>query len=153
MSDDIPPIILNANQRRHFEVLFARLEDSLVRIEALLMPVAARQQSLTIDEQDIPAPFREHAVPTLARLRDQIAQMATMLELRPRRFSRARAVAAMLSSEAIRIEDSLSSQLRGYGDVDPSVVEHLDPALMELAHTLSALASTLDHHSHSTSKR
>ena len=72
------------------------------------------------------------------------------LDLRPRKLSRARSVAATLSREAIRIEDSLSSKLRGYGAVHPSVAEHLDPALAQMAKTLSALASALQHHSRST---
>jgi hypothetical protein len=145
MSDDISPVVLNANQRRHFEVLFGRLEDSLARVESLLTPSVPRHRVLWLDEQDIPDSFRERAMPVLAHLRERIAEFAEMLALRPRKVSRVRAVAATLSAEAIRIEDSLSSQLRGYGHVDVSVVEHLDPALKEMAQMLGALASALEH--------
>ena len=152
MSDPSPSIVLNANQRRHFEVLFARLEDSLARIDALLCE-PARQQVLAIEEQDIPDSFRTYAAPIIDGLRKRVIHFATVLDLKPRKLSRARSVAATLSAEAIRIEDSLSSQLRGYGEVDSTVAEHLDPALKEMAKTLSALASALERHSHSASKR
>jgi hypothetical protein len=153
MSDTIPPIILNANQRPHFEVLFARLEDSLSRIERLLTADAPRQDHLSIEEQDVPDHFREHALPVIADLRTRVIQFATALELRPRKVSRARSIAATLSAEAIRIEESLSSQLRGYGEVHPSVAHYLDPALKEMAQLLTALTSSLEQHSRSMPKR
>ena len=152
MPDLTSSIVLNANQRRHFEVLFARLEDSLTRIDALLGE-PSRRHVLSIEEQDIPDSFRQHARPIVDGLRKQVSQFAKILDLKPRRHSRARSVAATLSSEAIRLEDSLSSQLRGYGEVDPSVAEHLDPALKEMARTLGALSAALQDHSHSASKR
>ena len=51
MSERIPAIILNANQRRHFEVLFARLEDSLTKVERLLAPLTDPRHTLCIDAQ------------------------------------------------------------------------------------------------------
>ena len=147
MSGPLPPIVLNANQRRHFEVLFQRLEESLTRIERLLAPGTQGSNVLAIDAQDIPDSYRAYAAPILAALRERIVALATALELQPHPLSRARAVAATLTSESIRIEDSVSSQLRGYGIVDPSVAEHLDPALVEISKTLRMLASTLTQHS------
>jgi hypothetical protein len=153
MSEGIPPIVLNANQRRHFEVLFARLEDSLTRIERLLAPDAAPQNHLSIERQDVPDKFREQALPVISELRTRVIQFATALELRPRQSSRARSIAATLSSEAIRVEESLSSQLRGYGEVHPSVPRYLDPALKEIAQLLTKLSSNLEHLSQSTQGR
>lgn len=147
MSEPFPPIALNANQRRHFEVLFARLEASLTRVDTLLTKEPPRHHVLSIEDQDIPDGFRESAAPVLAELRQRIVLLAAALDLKPRTLSRARTVAATLSSEAIRLEDSLSSQLRGYGVVDPSVVEHLDPALKQMAQALGALGSILGDHS------
>jgi hypothetical protein len=143
MADGIPPIVLNANQRRHFEVLFARLEDSLTTVEDLLTLDPGQRQVLTIIEHDIPDAFREQAAPIIAGLRERIIQLAAALELHARKLSRARSAAATLSAEAIRIEDSLSPQLRGYGEVHDSVARHLDPVLAEMARTLGALAAAL----------
>lgn len=153
MSDSLPPIILNAHQRRHFEVLFARLEDSLTHVEALLEVADAPREVLAREELDVPAEFRELSAPVIEALRVQIRELAAALELRPRHLSRARAIAATLSAEAIRLEDSLSPRLRGYGEVDPSVPRHLDPALQAMARALGALAASLAHHSPPSHKR
>ena len=143
MSDDTPPVVLNANQRRHFEVLFARLEDSLARVDGLLHNAPAREPVLSIIEDDLREEYRAFAEPALAGLRDRIAQMARALGLHPRRVSKSRTIAATLSAEAIRFEDSRASKLRGYGDVDPSVGQRLDPVLEEIARTLNELAAAI----------
>jgi hypothetical protein len=143
MSDTRSPITLNAHQRRHFEVLFARLEESLARIENLLAGDGVMHRAVSRIDNDLPTGFREHAKPVLDIVGKQISEIATRLALSPRVVSSRRAIAATLSSEAIRIEDSLSHQLRGYGAVDPSVARHLDPILKDLASLLSELASAL----------
>jgi hypothetical protein len=58
-------------------------------------------------------------------------------------MSRRRTISAILTAEAVRFEDSLASQMRGYGSVDSSVVQHLDPRLEDIARTLKVLASFL----------
>ncbi len=57
MSDMPAPITLNANQRRHFEILFARLEDVLSKTEALLNGDRTPDQALTIVQDDVPDGF------------------------------------------------------------------------------------------------
>ena len=49
-------------------------------------------------------------------------------------------IGASLTTDAIRIEDSLASQMRGCGVVDPSIAERLDPALLRLAGSLQAFS-------------
>ncbi len=145
MTDPAAPIVLNPNQRRHFEVLLARLEESLLKIDHLLSPDARRQHTLTHIDDDVPDTYREYALPILAAARRQVVDLARRLELRPRTQSRRRTIMASLRSEVVRIEDSLSRELRGYGDVHASVPQQLDPALDDIANTLSALASALAH--------
>jgi hypothetical protein len=139
-------IVLNANQRRHFEVLFARLEDALVRVETLLGPATGPAPVLSIIDNDLANSFRDYATPILDELRAQVAQLATVLALQPRRLSRSRVIAVTLNSEAIRVQESVSSHLRGYGDVHPSVTQHLDPILTNIAQTLNALATAVRDH-------
>ena len=143
MPDNHHVIRLNANQRRHYEVLFARLEESLSRIESLTVDHGQPEYTLSITEDDLPPAFRKTAPPRLDRLRREIAQLSSILDLRPRRVSRRRTISAILTAEAVRFQDSLASQMRGYGSVDSSVVQHLDPRLEDIARTLNALASTL----------
>ena len=141
---DVPSSIrLNASQRRHYEVLFSRLEDSLWKVEILLQREAPHRQVLSVTDDDVPVSFRETAPHRLLHLREMIARLARTLDLRPRTQSRRRLIQAMLTAEAVRIEDSLGAQMRGYGLVDPSVPQHLDPQLVGIAHTLNALAASL----------
>jgi len=79
MDDPIIGIQLNDNQRRHFEVLLSRLEDSLVTIEALL--TAPRRRHLTQLADDVSPAFRTRAEVEIPRLRGQVEQMADALGL------------------------------------------------------------------------
>jgi hypothetical protein len=153
MSPKDSPILLNANQRRHFEVLFARLEDALVRVETLLGPASGHPQVLSIIEDDLADSFREQARPVISTLRAQLVRLASDLELRPQRVSRSRVIAATLHNEAIRLQDSVSSQIRGYGEVDPSVARQLDPILADIARTLSGLSAEVRTHSRRSADR
>lgn len=143
MSEVPHAIRLNANQRRHFEVLLARLEESLSRIESLMVDQGPLDSLMNVTEDDLPAAFRQTAPPLIEQLRREIGHLSGILELRPRRVSRRRTISAILTAEAVRFEDSLASQMRGYGLVDSSMVEHLDPRLAEIARVLNALASSL----------
>lgn len=138
-----PGIVLNPHQRRHFEVLLARLEESLGKVEMLLGSPRATLPVLTVLIDDPPESFRERAVEVVRDLREQIVELARDLSVAPRTLSRSRAIAATLSAEAVRIEDSLSPQLRGYGDVHPSLSRELDPRLERIARALTALAAAL----------
>ena len=142
MTDQPAPITLNANQRRHYEVLLGRLDDSLAKIEGMLAAPPARS-SLTILDDDVPEPFRRRSGSELARLRADLQQLAGILELNPRTLSLRRSIGAILTTEAVRIEDSYSAQMRGYGTVDRSVREQLDPILASLAASLRQLSALL----------
>ncbi len=138
-----PPIILNANQRRHFEVLLGRLEDSIAKIESHLTAGPADDRILSLVDDDLPDDFRAAARETLGGLRATIAELSAQLMLRPRHASRRRTIAATLTSEVIRLQDSLSPHLRGYGALDPTVGQHLDPILTQMATVLAALGARL----------
>lgn len=146
MGEPEPSIVLNPNQRRHFEVLFARLEDSLEKVSALLETGEEQRRLLTTAHHDVPPAFHAHAAPVIAELRHRIADLATRLSLQPRTVSIARVIGASLNAEAIRLEDSLSPQLRGYGDLHASVPEQLDPVIERMAGELSGLVAALHHY-------
>jgi len=135
-------IRLNDNQRRHYEILFSRLEQSLEQIERAMQgePPNARLTN-TID--DLPERFTGEAGPLIAGLRGEMLEIAKSLDLRPREVSRRRTIQAMISSEMNGVKDGLASRLRGYGEVDPSVARHLDPQLHRLHTSLAELGRLL----------
>lgn len=143
MSDTSVTVILNANQKRHFEVFLAHLEDLLLRVETLLVPSLGGARTLSVIENDVTEDFRENAAPVLRALHQRIDELARELSLQPRRVSASRVISATLSAAAIRVEDSMSSQLRGYGEVHASVSKQLDPVLDNMAQTLNGLSAVL----------
>ncbi len=98
---------------------------------------------LTQLTDDVSPGFRELAEAEIPRLREQVERMAVALGLRPNVVSLRRIIGAALTNDTVRLQDSLSSQMRGYGAVDPSVAERLDPALLRLAESLQHLGSAL----------
>jgi hypothetical protein len=141
MEDLLAGVHLNDNQRRHFEVLLTRLEDSLSTIERLLAAPPLRH--LTQLSDDVSPDFRSLAEAEIPRLRGQVERMAVALGLRPNVVSLRRIIGAALTTDSVRLQDSLSPQMRGYGAVDASVAERLDPALLRLAESLQHLGSAL----------
>jgi hypothetical protein len=138
---DVP--VLNANQRRHVEVVLSKIEDSLARVEALCDPAYRAGGILTVVEDDLPHDAAAHARPIIAEIRETVARLATDHHLDRRRLSRRRTVQALLTSEIIRIDDSSPNQLRGYGAVDPRYTDEVAPRLREIRKGLAALATAL----------
>jgi hypothetical protein len=91
----------------------------------------------------LPKRFVAEAAPLIAGLRARTLEIVKSLGLRPREVSRRRTIQALISSEMNGVQDGLASRLRGYGEVDPSVAEHLDPQLQRLQAGLADLAQLL----------
>ena len=133
---------LNESQRRHYEVLFARLERTLVHLE-----MAARGNDaptvLTVVEADLPPRFEQESSAVINEAKQQLAALAQSLSLRPRTESRRRVCRALLTSELNGLTDATSNRLRGFGEVDPSLAQHLDPEIERLREIVSRLADLL----------
>jgi len=141
LSQNSPDRLLNEHQQRHFEVLLARLEDALDGIEDLIAR-AERPTSdgLTQYAPDLPPGFGAAARPLLTQLRNRIDRLADALALRRQSRSIAQSIRAILVAEMVRLEDSTSAQLRGYGAVDPRVSSVIEPELEHLHALLASIA-------------
>ena len=63
----------------------------------------------------------------------QVASLSIAMGLKVRHTPSRRTVRALLTSQIVKIEDSSSGRLRGYGAVDPAVEgRRLDPVLTQL---------------------
>ena len=142
MRSDHGPLRLNESQRRHYEVLFARLERTLVQLENAALGNEARTV-LTVVDPDLPPRFVQSAPQLVREAREQLEAMAQACSLRPRVESRRRVCRALITSELNGLTDATSSRLRGFGAVDPSLAEHLDPPLERLRLTVAHLAELL----------
>lgn len=136
--------LLNEHQRRHFEVLFAGLEESLAAIEDLITRAGrAESDGLTRYQSDLPAGFGGAIRPVLTELRARVTRLAAELDLRGQALSAAHSIRAILVAEMIRLEDSTSAQLRGYGTVDPRVADVIEPELRALHALLASMQGRL----------
>ena len=135
-------IRLNDNQRRHYEILVSRLEQSLGQIERAIQGEPSNAQ-LTAPINDLPKRFVAEAAPLIAALRATMFEVARSLGLRPRQMSRRRTIQALISSEMNAVQDGFASRLRGYGEIDPSVAVYLDPQLQQLRAGLAELSQLL----------
>jgi len=92
---------------------------------------------------DLPERFTSESAPIIASVRVLLDEVARSLELRPRELSRRRTCEALMTSEMISVENGYAARLRGYGEMDPSVAEHLDPALVRVHAGLATLRDLL----------
>ena len=142
MTHDQGSVRLNENQRRHYEILFARLERSLMQLETAARGEVPRL-TLTIVESDLPARFVREAGEVIVEARRRLAALAETVSLRPRVESRRRVCRTLITSEVNDLTDATSTRLGRFGEVDASVAEHLDPALEQLRASVSRLGDLL----------
>ena len=140
MTHPHPHPVLNENQRRHFSVLLVGLDEALARIEQLADRDRRAWGPLTDYADDLPERFATEAAPLIADLRARIVHLSELLGTEGRQMSRSRSIRAMVTSSTIRLEDSRARGLRGYGAVDPTVHEQLDPVLDDLIQRFRAIS-------------
>jgi len=145
VEDDGPSLHLNESQRRHFAVVLAKLEDALDEVDRLARPASlAQRPSLTLLADDLPADFASRTAAVSNTVRARIADLAAQLGLAPQHASRSRTVRALLIGETVRLQDSVSRALKGYGALDPRAPDVIDPALRELIALLGTIIRALD---------
>jgi hypothetical protein len=143
---DLPRRLLTDPQRRHFEVVLAKVEDALDEIDRLAHPLPpdSPRPTLTVLADDLPPDFASRTATASLTARGRIADLAAQLGLAPQPASRFRTVRALLISEIVRLQDSYSPALRGYGTLDPAAPGVIDPALRELVSLLATILRSLD---------
>jgi hypothetical protein len=120
------------------------MEDALDKVALAARSGHSSTRHLTVVDDDLPLTFADDVQPIVDRLRQRIATLATDFQLSPRRVSLARLVAATVTAELIRIEDSYAENLHGYGAVASGLTHALDPALHELHDDWTAIKRALD---------
>ena len=145
IEDAGPNLHLNESQRRHFAVVLGKLEDTLDEVDRLARPGAQTQRrSLTLLADDLPPDFGSRTAAVSTTVRARIADLAAQLGVAPQPASRSRTVRALLIGETVRLQDSVSRALKGYGALDPRAPEVIDPALGELIALLGTILRALD---------
>jgi hypothetical protein len=132
--------VLTDGQRRHYTVLLAMLEETINEVEAM---TEGRNAGGRLRHQTgvLPERLRTTAQPLLERVRSDVGALARLLAVEPQEVSRVRRLQALLLSTIVRLEDSTSDKIRGYGEVDPGVARAVDPALHRIHGALENLAA------------
>lgn len=136
-------VVLTEAQRRHFAVLAMMLEETLAEMEEIARG-GSPEGRLVAHEHDLPADFPDAMAPVLERVRAVLGRLVDMLSLEARPISDARRMNALLITSVVRLEDSTSRKIRGYGVVHPSVARDLDPLLGDIHRDLAQLANRLE---------
>ena len=136
--------VLNEPQRRRFEVFLELLEESLNEVERIAsLPDPVDSVSRIGYDADTPIDFRDRTAPIIQRLRRQIEAVASALEIASRPRSRLNAIRAIVTAEIVRVEDTFSDKLGGYGTVSRRVKMEVDPELSRIRSDLKALLAEL----------
>jgi hypothetical protein len=136
---------LNDPQLRHFEVSLSMLETALDEVDVLaaIAPSNAGQRLIGYDA-DLPDGFATKARSAGAAIRIQIGLLARNLNIQSQRRSTLRTAKAILTAELVRLDDSYSGKLRGYGAVSPRAKTEIDPILDTIRRELVALLHACD---------
>lgn len=143
MTSEQHPLPLNENQRRHFAVILASLENTLLEIVALAGDDAADTRRLTNLAHDLPRDYLARVRPAIDEITAQMEQLSRAIGLAPHPESKARAIAAMLTSQLNQFQDSSARTLKRYGKVDPKLAGELDPVLLSIEQRLGELKAAL----------
>ncbi len=132
--------VLNEPQLRHFEVFLSMLETALGEIRSLAnRPGNASSTGLIVYEADLPVDFNAKAEQRLIAIREEMTSLARKLGIEPQHRSMLRRTKALLTAELVRLDDSYSRKLAGYGKVSPRVAVEIDPVLDRVRSELVAL--------------
>jgi hypothetical protein len=134
---------LNGPQRRHFEVVFASLEDALVRVEQLAATTVPDARLLTERDADVRKGFTASAGPLIGSIRARLGRLVEAMDLGKKRPSTTRTIHALLNAQIIHLQDSNARRLSAYGNVDPRAATTLDPELQAIEHDLFAILDAL----------
>jgi len=133
--------LLNANQRRHFEVLLSMIERALLHVERTARLRDFPPSVLSAVTYDLPEDFAARLPSPLREARTTIGSLAALLQLSQHRTSARRSVQAALSTCIIRIDDASPQELTGYGAVHPQLFTEMGPLLDDLRKTLTMLSN------------
>jgi hypothetical protein len=137
--------LLNEPQRRRFHVFLELLEKSLNEVERLASWASVSPSgSLIVYRSDAPPDFLSRSAPVIQRLREDASALAETLEIVPTPRSQMNAIRAILTAEFVRVDDTFSSKLVGYGPVSSRLRIEVDPQLASIRAHLKMLLANLN---------
>ncbi len=134
-------IELDENHRRVVSVLLRQVEKAC---EGVLEWLDREPGLLNRLRDDLSVSQRERLRELTGRLREEVYRFESEVTLSPAIQSRKRAIAALLSSTQIDLEEGKSPGLRGYGRLPEEVERELDTKLDRLLLVLEVMSTVVD---------
>jgi hypothetical protein len=136
MLEGMKKISLGDNHRLAASILFRGTERACdATIEWLEKPSSL----LHVLRDDISPADEAHLRRLAASLKDEIKRMAASVELEPAHTSRRRAIAAILSTGLIDLQETQDSQWRGYGVLSAEAKKALNDGMARMAALLEKM--------------
>lgn len=130
--------LLNQSQRWQVEIALRSIEESLRKTEVWLS--RTEESGLLLRRSYCLSPQGRAAVrEEVGAALQQIAELVEVLELRPQQQDVGQTLASDLSMDRIHLSECYSSDLRGFGAVDPELAEVLDSRLEGLSQRVRTL--------------
>jgi hypothetical protein len=135
---------LTEGQRRHLVASLANVVAALGEIDSIARrrgPTPAGSLARIVD--DLPPGFDSAIELPLTRARAELAALIATLDLQAPDASAYRSVQALVMSSLVVLEDTGTRNLRGYGEIYPSLPELLEPALSRIHEQVRAIGQAL----------
>lgn len=125
-------IALTAPQKRFLSSCLISFEKSL-RLTERLLKEDGETGILYFMKQPLSAGVRQKAQKRINKVLQELDNLVKKLDLEPIEERMERIIMAELSVSWADLMDARSKRLRGYGDIDPRIVEILDPGIESLS--------------------
>ncbi len=127
--------MLNANQKRFLRITLGVVEDELMDLRRLLLMGEEERLFLrTVD--DLTQQEKEQLVERMDRLTEDMLHLKSLFDLSPEEKNVRQMIEAASVYLAVDLEETMSDQLRGRGEIAPEVKETLDPILEKMVSVL-----------------
>ena len=135
--------MLNEAQHRHLSVVLQIAEERLLNLQRQLSDNAPAAKLFEI-ENDLTETERAFVVQKISELLRLIASLSERFSVTARSRSLRHGLDATLSVTWADLQDVKERALRGYGETDPRLGEHLNPLVDSIADRLLEICRVID---------
>jgi hypothetical protein len=127
--------MLNANQKRFLRVTLGVVEEDLINLRRLLLK-GEKEKLFVQTFDDVTEQEKEQIFEKMDCLREHMLHLKNLFQLNPGEKSVRKMVKAASVYLAVDLQETMSDQLRGRGEIAPEMKETLDPILEKMVSLL-----------------
>ncbi len=120
--------MLNANQKKFLRIHLRVVEDELMDLRRLLLK-GEKERLFLRTADDLTQEEKRRLVERMDRLTENMLHLKNIFDLAPEEKDLRQTIKAASVYLAVDLEETMSEQLRGRGEIAPELKETLDPIL------------------------